>query len=405
MRYARSQAAVGCDTLHWFCAYAALMRSNWGREGRTSVRACAGALILVTAGCGSAARLDVNRSPQPSRTDAATTTVTTAPYPLGPADSPYWIIADPPSGARVAAARTVISPGQLDLWRVEYAVGHRDSMLHLEVVLDSTQSLDECLSRGTAGDVRGHRSCETTLFDDGREFGWKSVWDEQPNLRITVSSGGSPGASSDARAIVREAVRNVQPIPKATAENLVLAMDMPTSTPTQRVEVARGTVDGAVWILTALEYTDFPLVPDDHRAPCVELSYRGEVALACGAYLRPESGWARIGGKVFAFGAATSNVQAVRLMQQEAPREFIANVDTLTAGAMQTRYFAVVLPDDDCGVEIFDAASGDSVGAAAVPAGAERERCIRSSGPTTTMPGAINTVPFVPVPSPATTAG
>ena len=85
----------------------------------------------------------------------------------------------------------------------------------------------------------------------------------------------------------------------------------------KRVVVRRGRAAGRRWTLTALLPPGFPVVPEDRRAACYRLSFKGE--RSHGFDCDERTSWKRVAGTIFVFGELPARVKRVRVTGRGSP--------------------------------------------------------------------------------------
>lgn len=230
--------------------------------------------------------------------------------PLGPPDSEYWVAGSLPADFRLVNVREHDSGRGTKVRQIEYQPGDvlSDSAagaLTVEAVADDGDNLTG--SRGTEPSrVRGHDAVQFPVTDDGETYGVGVRWHERPGLTITVHTRFPVGEVE-----LYRVAEHVQPISAQTWAELMAPYAIDQGAPAadmERVEAARGDVNGQEWVLTALLPADYPLVEADRRSACYELSYGGATTtgISCG-----RTSWVRLAGENFVVGQASVGTERV----------------------------------------------------------------------------------------------
>lgn len=199
------------------------------------------------------------------------------------------------------------------------------------------------------------------VSDDGQVHARSLRWVEG-DRELTVELEGRP---SDVK--LRAIAESVQAVTPERWQALLVA----TSSPPDRVPkgskrvVVRRT-GGAT--LTALLPPGFPVAPEDQRAACLRLRYRGDTETTCSVH--PQ--WERIGGSVFVFGRVSPRVRRVRLEGVTVPAVRVP-------GYPVARFYVARLPTETCQVEIYNGRTGqhlDTTGPAVGGSQADKRRCL-----------------------------
>jgi hypothetical protein len=195
------------------------------------------------------------------------------------------------------------------------------------------------------------------LTGDGQVYGREVAWMESGR----TLSLGLDGKPSDARMLAL--AESVQPVSPERWHTLRVATG-----PSRRTRGMRrvAVVRGRGWTLTALIPKGFPVAPEDRRAACIELEYRGQRNTECDQ----PAAWRRVGGKVFVFGELEPRIKRVRVAG-------IARRTATAPGYPLRRFYAVRLPSDTCTVTVRGAGPGLRTGPAAGGPPADRRRCLR----------------------------
>ena len=156
--------------------------------------------------------------------------------------------------------------------------------------------------------VRGRPAEFSDLTDDGRTYGRALRWIEPSGVTLSLELASRP---SDER--LRAIAESVREEPPERWRVLRIAMSDPPElgrlpAGMKRVIVRRGRIAGRRFTLTALLPPGFPVAPEDRRAACYRLTFRGErsYGVSCGF----ETSWWRLGGTVFAFGSVAPRSEA-----------------------------------------------------------------------------------------------
>jgi hypothetical protein len=199
--------------------------------------------------------------------------------------------------------------------------------------------------------VRGQAAEFSPLTNDGQTYGRELRWIEPSGVTLALGVDGKP---SDER--LRALAESVREEPPERWRALVIATSAPPSLDAlpagmKRVVVRRGRAAGRRWTLTALLPPGFPVAPEDQRAACFRLSFRGtrNYGAGCG---EPAS-WERIGGTIFVFGSVPARVQRVRVTGEHG-----VDVTARTGrarGYPLASFYVAALPGDACEVIVRDA--------------------------------------------------
>ena len=405
------------------------------------VRGAIGCIAMIAvAACGStSSRVAIRVAGDPANSAASVGVGAAATYPLGAADSPYWVAAWVPDGVRIQHVYATVAGRQ---WLVDYGRRNREADVQVSSTAPSSSNLPPTTSpsvpvqppssssssvavkAGPCGrqtnairtTVRGHAACEYPDSDEGHTFGWIATWQESRDVSLTVLVQ-SPAEPDKARPIVARIAQRLRPIDARHAkllERMTKPVVYPREDPTLvRVVAARGTVGGLPWTLTALLPQDFPLGADDLRQPCVEFVYSGRTTAECGfASPGDASRFVRIDNLVFAFGIVpreTRDIKFVEVIREPNKgstglRGTIATTKAIVAPGAHQGFYVGQLLADTCGVDVIDSTNGSStrVGQALVLP-PDNEPCIERGSGTgsaspTTRPGA-HVLPRPPLPA------
>jgi len=278
--------------------------------------------------------------------------------------SPYWLAGWLPKHEQLINASSPAAPNTLGVQNVaSYARtrSHEDIQIYAYPNHRADQVPKCNPDKTTRRAIRGHPGCANALVEDGPAYGTSILWQERPDLLLNVLVY-RPLTAADARRIAE----HVKPTDATTWHRLVTSTSLITQAdPTmRRIPAGTGTLDRSPWVLTALIPKGYPLGPEDHRGACDELSFRGERGTTCTSSGR-RSRFIRLAGKVFVFGSVPSAVQHVSVhlfdpstggaSGHSTSTPQLATADTQAAKPARTRFFATPLPDDNCGVYVFDA--------------------------------------------------
>ncbi len=205
--------------------------------------------------------------------------------------------------------------------------------------------------------VRGRPAEFSDLTDDGRTYGRALRWTEPSGVTLSLELASRPG---DER--LRAIAESVREEPPERWRVLRIAVSDPPElgrlpAGMKRVIVRRGRIAGRRFTLTALLPPGFPVAPEDRRAACYRLTFRGErsYGVSCGF----ETSWWRLGGTVFAFGSVAPGVRRVRVSGEGVD----AGGRTGRArGYPLASFYAVPLPSNACAVTVEDADRGTDIG-------------------------------------------
>jgi hypothetical protein len=288
-------------------------------------------VLLVLAACGD--------SRDPSTLAASSSPVT----------GTFWIAGAVPDGYHLVMAHDSPSPHE------RHSSAYRnvdtdpfDAELTIDTFPSGSPELQQ-YSRGSSTSVRGHPAILSTLTDEGHSYGIAFEWEERSGVTIVVRAA-EPLTEADGRLVAE----GVQPIDDDTWHKLVITTD-PVAvhdgrvTPDmRRVPAATGVVGGDEWTLTALIPPGYPLLPDDRRAACFELAFRGETTNGTSCVGHPSV--MRLGGQLFAMGEVPDDVPQVRITSDAGDP---SDVDTeAAAGWDATRFWVAPLPDHSCLVTV-----------------------------------------------------
>lgn len=217
-------------------------------------------------------------------------------------------------------------------------------------------------------EVRGHRALLGTLTDEGRVYGYQLMWDERPDLRITItdsrySADSEPMATPDT---VMELTGHLCGLTEAEwqARTVGLSADShvgPVDPASTVVEAGRGEIDGDKWVLEAYVPPGYPLGDFDERLPCLALTFRGESSGVQCDFLPV---WSHLGGQELVFGAAPAEFDEVVLQPASDRRGFapftVATTDELDV--VGQRYFVTAMPAGACETHVVSVADGAVIG-------------------------------------------
>jgi hypothetical protein len=225
-------------------------------------------------------------------------------------------------------------------------------------------------------EVRGHRALVNPLTGDGREYGYTVMWDERPDLRITVADSrtvdGRQTATPESVVALAGLVGGLTE--QEWADRVVgLGIDThvgdvdPAVVP---VEVGRGEIGGAEWVLSAYVPPGYPLGEFDQRLTCVELSHRGE---SSGVQCDFVPAWSVLGGTDLVFGRAPADADEVRVEPAGDRNRFepfaVATTDELEVVGL--RFFVTEMPDGACETNVVPGEDGEPFAFTAPPPGSE----------------------------------
>lgn len=201
--------------------------------------------------------------------------------------------------------------------------------------------------------VRGHPGVLRTVMGEGGT-GHAIAWREPGGTVLAVLADRSVSDSA-----LRRVADGVRPVSRARWQRLVRATSPEArigrpSSDMERVTVTRGRHRDRPWVLTALLPRDYPLGPEDRRAACYELAYRGEGSTGTACTEHPS--WARVGGAIFVFGEADPSTKRIRVTDLNGPSrrgrlELTAKTFAAPRGP-PIRFYALPLPEGNCGVTV-----------------------------------------------------
>jgi hypothetical protein len=320
---------------------------------------------LFVAACGSSGTAATKR-PAATSTD-----------PRGAANSPYWIAGWVPKGARLDSTRGSSADGG-ELLGYSTTRALEDDIQIEATPYTGPAPASACDNHGIGArrsTIRGHASCEGPDSDDGHQFGWIVSWIERPGLDLTVVNH-DPEEVAQARPIARRIAADLRPVTVATWHKLVEMTTFafgPEAPPDMtRVVVEHGDAGGARWTLTALLPPDYRLGPDDQRWPCATLQLAGQSQTVCADDAGRGSRFARLDGRVFAFGMVPASAHLLELRAADRdtgnPTANVVRtgVHTTSVPPVTERFYAAELPTGNCGVDVFDATGqpGNAIGQA-----------------------------------------
>jgi hypothetical protein len=229
---------------------------------------------------------------------------------------------------------------------------HDDEPLQIDNVRPGNPDFDRP-PRPETGDesttVRGHPATLSPVSDEGTVFAHELEWKERPDLKVVVQADDSLGTRW-----LRTVAENIRVVGKKEWTRLYTMTSAKgqighPSKSMRRVPVIRRTLNARPYTLTALIPPHYPLGPEDRRVSCVQLAYNGarRYGFNCGG----GATYARVGGRLFAFGAFDAHARRLRIASF--PHTPKVDVTTKTASAHTgpaVRYFAAPLPNYACSI-------------------------------------------------------
>jgi hypothetical protein len=344
------------------------------------VTAVVAVVAAVTAGCG-----------EEAAGPASTTTPSTSPPVTEPLEPAQWFAAelvdlpdglgpqlaeDTPDEARLGGRTIGYSDGVGDRYDWSVAVAASDpAVMPLQEIVDRAGSLAD--ERLVETEVRGHRALVVPLTDDGRSYGWIVMWDERPDLRISVADGrrASNGQQMATVDTVLDLTDHVRGLTRAAWDDRLLGLGIATHVgevdpASEVVEVGRGEVDGDGWVLSAYVPPRYPLGDFDQRLICVELAYRGE---SSGVQCDFVPAWSVLGGHDLVFGRAPADAEEV-VLRPAGDRDLFDPVTTETTDELERvdlRFFVAEMPYGACETHAATAPDAEPFGFTAPPPGSE----------------------------------
>src|SRR4051794_88443 len=209
---------------------------------------------------------------------------------LALAAAPGWVLGTAPAGYQLVLARDLPDGSRV----TSYARTLHDPY-DAPLTITATPSAVATVPLQPETTVHGRPADLVALTDDGRVYGRGLVWDDPSGDRIAVERDGHP---SDA--LLRAwAESSAQVTPERWSALKIATSFTPDRPPpgSRAVRVGSGRVGGRRWTLTALLPPGFPVAPEDHRAACVRVRFKGARSTAC----PPLPAWRRVGGTVFVY--------------------------------------------------------------------------------------------------------
>lgn len=328
-------------------------------------------------------------------------TVAATSHPIGPPDSDRWLAGRVPPGWLLARVETsdVLVNGVFS-YQSYYRYQTRNDPYDAELTVTADAGAVP-LKDGEATTVRGHPAVRIAVRDDGKVYATALSWHERSDLTITVQ-GALEGEHPVSESELRLVAENVIPIDTDRWEKLI-TITRPSQggqvTPgMDRVTATAGKVEGDQWVLTALIPAGYPLLAEDDRPPCLELSFRGEQTR--NSRCAGSATWERLGDVIFLAGEAPAAVAKVRLTPEGGTA-----IEIETYGVPElpdVRFWAAPLPEGSCLVDVAavgnanTSAFADTFGQAFPIGNDDQLRCLAERPSEPAAPGAVDTMPVSP---------
>jgi len=277
-----------------------------------------------------------------------------------------WSIGAPPPGDRLLVARSY-EDRQVTLY------GHLthdfdDAPIELDAYAPGRSPYTTPPVAHTT--VHGQPAEFSDLTDDGRTYGRELRWVEPSGETLVLGIDGGKDAQLHtlAESVKAEPPERWQALLIATSDPPELSA-LPAGMP--RVLVRRGRLHGRPYTLTALIPPGFPVAPEDRRAACYRLRFRGRRSYGFDCDAR--TSYKRVAGTIFAFGSVPAEIRRVRVRGRG------VDVRTRTGrapGYPLAAFYAVPLPDDACDVSVTgDGRELGQTGPGVEGTKADRRRC------------------------------